>query len=145
MVAFWNFYSPSQNIQYYFEALDKALDCYSSYGRIVLIEDFDSKDHETCMETFLSQHNLENIVKEGTCFLKTFHLFLNNKRSYFKNTKTFFTELSDYHTLATIMLKISFSKNKLWQINYTNYKYLNECNFNEDLKLVFSNTDIQTC
>ena len=27
--------SPSQNDQYYFEALDKALDCYSSYDRIV--------------------------------------------------------------------------------------------------------------
>ena len=51
-----------------FESLDKALDCYSSYDRIVLIEDFNSEDHETCMETFLYQHNLTNIVKEGTCF-----------------------------------------------------------------------------
>ena len=30
-------------------------------------------------------------------------------------------------------------------MNYRNYKHFNEYSFNEDLKLVFSNTDIQTC
>ena len=69
MVAFWGLQSLPQNDQYYFEALDKALDCYSSYDRIVLIGDFNSEDHETCMETLLYKHNLTNIVKEGTCFL----------------------------------------------------------------------------
>ena len=67
-LLFGTYHTPSQNDQYYFEALDKALDCYSSYDRIVLIGDFNSEDHETCMETFLYQHNLTNIVKEGTCF-----------------------------------------------------------------------------
>ena len=67
-LLFWTYHSPSQNDQYYFEALDKALDCYSSCGRIVLIGDFNSEDHETSMETFLYQHNLTNIVKEGACF-----------------------------------------------------------------------------
>ena len=67
-LLFGTYHPPSQNDQYYFEALDKALDCYSSYDRIVLIGDFNSEDHETCMETFLYQHNLTNIVEEGTCF-----------------------------------------------------------------------------
>ena len=67
-LLFGTYHSPSQNEQYYFEALDKALDCYSSYDRMVLIGDFNSEDHETCMETFLYQNNLTNIVKEGTCF-----------------------------------------------------------------------------
>ena len=30
-------------------------------------------------------------------------------------------------------------------INFKNYKHFNEYSFNEDLKLVFNNTDIQTC
>ena len=51
-LLFGTYLSPSQNDQYYFEALDKVLDCYSSYYRIVLIGDFNSKDHETCMEIF---------------------------------------------------------------------------------------------
>ena len=101
-----------------FESLDKALDCYSSYDRIVLIGDFNSEDHETCMETFLYQHNLTNIVKEGTCFKNsskpsTIDLFLTNNSSYFQNTKTFFTGLSDFHRLVTTTLKISVPKKKL--------------------------------
>ena len=85
-LLFGTYHPPSQNDQYYFEALDKALDCYSSYDRIVLIGDFNSEDHETCMETFLYKHNLKNIVKEGTCFKNsskpsTIYLFLTNSSS----------------------------------------------------------------
>ena len=43
------------------------------------------------------------------------------------------------------MLKISFPKTTPLQINYRNYKHVNEYSFNKDLKLAFSNTDIQTC
>ena len=149
-MLFGTYYLPSQNHQYLSEALDKALDCYSSYDRIVLIGDFNSEDHETCMETFLYQHNLTNIVKEGTCFKNsskpsTIDLFLTNNSSYFQNTKTFFTGLSDFHKLVTTTLKISIPKNKPLQINYRNYKHFNNDSFNEDLKLAFNNTDIQTC
>ena len=151
MVAIWNLPSPpSKNDQYYFKALDNALDYYSSYDRIVLIRDFNCEDHETCMETFLYQHNLKNIVKEGTCFKisskpSTVDLFLNNNSSYFQNTKTCFTGVSGFHELVTTTLKISIPKNKPLQINHRNYKRLNEYSFNEDLKLASSNTDIQTC
>ena len=88
--------------------------------------------------------------KVGTCFKtpskpSTIDSFLSNNSSYFQNTKTFFTCLSDVHKLVTSTLQISISKNKPLQINYRNYKHLNEYSFNEDLKLVFSNTNIQTC
>ena len=114
-LLFGTYQLPSQNDQYYFEALDKALDCYSSYDRIVLKGDFNSEEQETCMETFLYQHNLKNIVKESTRFKNsskpsTIDLFLTNNSSYFQNTKTFSTGLSDLHKLVTIMLKISFPK-----------------------------------
>ena len=130
--------------------LNKALDCYSSYDRIVLIGDFNSEDYEICMKTFLYQHNLTNIVKENTCFKNsskpsTIDLFLTNNSSYFQNTKTFFTGLSDFHKLVTTTLKISIPKNKPLQINYRNYKHFNNDSFNEDLKLAFNNTDIQAC
>ena len=57
-LLFGTYHPPSQNDQYYFEALDKALDCYSSYDRIVSIGDFNSEDQESCMETFVYQPNL---------------------------------------------------------------------------------------
>ena len=46
-LLFGTYYPPSQNDQYYFEALDKALDCYSSYDRIVLTGDFNSEYKKT--------------------------------------------------------------------------------------------------
>ena len=149
-LLFGTYHPPSQNDQYSFEALDKSLDCYSSYGRVILIGYFNSEDHETCMETFLYRHNLTNIVKEGTYFKNsskpsTNDLFLINNSCYFKNTKTFFTGLSDFYKLVRTTLKISIPKSKPLQINCRNYKHFNEYSFNEDLKLAFNNTDIQTC
>ena len=119
-MLFGTYHPPSQNGQYYFEALHKALDCYSSYDRIVLIGDFNSEDQKTCMETFLYRHNLENIVKEGTYFKNsskpsTIGLFLTNNSSYFQNTKAFFTGLSDFHKLVTTTLKISIPKINLYK------------------------------
>ena len=69
--------------------------------------------------------NLENIVKESTCFKNsskpsTIDLFLANNSSYFQNTKTFFTGLSDFHKLVTATLKIIIPKNKHLKINYRN-------------------------
>ena len=149
-LIFGTYHLPLQNDQYYFEALDKALDCYSSYDRIVLTGDFNSEEQETCVEIFLYQHNIKNIVKESTCFKyssnpSTIDLFLTNNISYFQNTKTFFTGLSDFHKLVTTVLTISFPKSKPLEINYRNYKHLDGFSFNEDLKLAFDNTDFQTC
>ena len=80
-------------------------------------------------------------------FFKTFHngFIFKQKQFLFPENKKIFTHLSDFHKFVTTVLKISFPKNKPWQINYRNYKHLNECSFNEDLKLALINTDIQTC
>ena len=45
-LLFGTYHPPSLNDQYYFEPLDKALDCYISYGRIVLIRDYILKTTE---------------------------------------------------------------------------------------------------
>ena len=148
-MLFGTYHPPSQNDQYYFEELDKALNCYSSYDRIIVTREFNFGDHETCMETFLYQRNLTNIVEEGTCFKNsskpsTIDLFLTNNSFSFQNTKTFFNGLPDFHNLVTTTLKISIPKNLPLQINFRNYRHFNEYSFNEDLKLAFNDTDIQT-
>ena len=43
-LLFGTYHPPSQNDQYYFEEIDKAIDCYNSYDRSVLIGDFNSED-----------------------------------------------------------------------------------------------------
>ena len=97
-LLFGTYHLPSQNDQYYFEALEKALDWCSNYDRIVLKGDFNSEDLQTCIEAILYHHNIENTVKEVTCFKNsskpsTTDLFLTNNSSYFQITKTFFQVL----------------------------------------------------
>ena len=43
------------------------------------------------------------------------------------------------------MITAIIPKNNFLQIIDRNYKHLNECSFNKDVNLAFSNTDIQAC
>ena len=56
----------SQSDQYLFDKLDNALDVYSNYKNILLVDDFNARIGETCLDTFLYQHELENVNKEPT-------------------------------------------------------------------------------
>ena len=49
-----------------------------------------------------------------------------------------------FHKLVLTILKITFSKNKQREIVYRNYKYFNSHNFNNELKFVFSNENIDS-
>ena len=62
----------------------------------------------------------------------------------FQNTKTVATGLSDFHKLALIVLKISFSKNKPKKMSYGDYKNFNSNTFHDELHHVFSNLIIDT-
>ena len=78
----------------YFEALDKALDSYSGNDRIVWVGDFNAGEKQTCIETFLYQHDFKNLIKESTCFKNSskstiVDLFLTNTSTYFQTQKQF--------------------------------------------------------
>ena len=60
------YHSPSQSDQYFFDKLDNALDVYSNYENILLVRDFNTQIRETYLDTFLYQHELENMNKEPT-------------------------------------------------------------------------------
>ena len=62
------YHPPSQNDIYYFNQLDKAIDTYNNYDKILLIGDFNAETTEPCLESFLYEHDLQNLVKENTCF-----------------------------------------------------------------------------
>ena len=44
---------PSRNNQYYFSCLEKALDVYSSYEKVVLTVDFNAQEKECIFDAFL--------------------------------------------------------------------------------------------
>ena len=88
-LLFGTYHLPSKNYQYYFEALDNALDSFSSYDRIVSA-DFNTDEKETCMKTFLHQNDFKNLVKNSSK-PTTINLFLTSESTCFQKTKTVFT------------------------------------------------------
>ena len=69
-LLFGTYHPPSLKDQYYFDCLDKALDVYSSYEKVILTGDFDVQQSECAFDLFVYQHDLTNLVKEGTCYKK---------------------------------------------------------------------------
>ena len=59
---------PSQNDQYHFYCFDKALEVYSSYEKVIVTGDFGTHQRECVFDLFHYQHDLTNLVKEGTCY-----------------------------------------------------------------------------
>ena len=103
----------SQSGRYFFDKLD----LYSNYENILLVGDFNTQIGETCLDTFLHQHELENVNKEPTCYKNSENpspidfTLTNNPRSFFK-TNTFFTGLPDFHKLVLSVFKTTFCKSK---------------------------------
>ena len=102
-------YPPSQSDQYFFENVDKALDMYRYYDKILLTEDFNAERHDDYSESFLYQRQLKSLVKEKTCFKSISNpscidLFLTSTALSFQRIKTVSTGLSDFHKLVLTVL-----------------------------------------
>ena len=54
-------------LRHFFDSLDKALDVYCNYEKVVLVGNFNAKIGETCLDNFLFQRELESLNKELTC------------------------------------------------------------------------------
>ena len=130
--------------------LDKAIDTYNSYDKILLIGDFNAEINESYLESFLYEHDLENLVKENTCFMSVenpscIDLMLTNSNMSFQNTTTVFSGLSDFHKLVLTVLKINFTKNIPKEIIYRDYKNFDSFLFNDELQYVLDKDKIKSC
>ena len=112
------YHPPSQNDEYYFRNLSKALDSFNNkYEKFLLIGDFNAEDHEIEISSFLNNHEAKNIVKEKTCFKSVLNpscvdLFITNSPKSFQHTLSFPCGLSDHHDLVVTVLKSTFGKQK---------------------------------
>ena len=82
LLFFGTYHPPTQSDSYYFNNLVKALDLFSHYDKKLLFGDFNTEVSEV-LSIFLYQHDLENLVKDKTCFKNannpsTIDLFLTN-------------------------------------------------------------------
>ena len=69
-LLFGTYHPPSQADIYHFDNLDKAFDTYSSYEKRLLIGDFNTETSEPRLDSLIYKHDLQNLVKEKTCFKK---------------------------------------------------------------------------
>ena len=112
------YHPPSQNDDYYFCNLSKALDSLNSnYEKFLVIGDFNSEDHEIEISSFLNNHETKNIVKEKICFKSVLNpscvdLFITSSPKSFQHTHSFPHGLSDHHNLVVTVLKNTFGKQK---------------------------------
>ena len=144
-------YNPHRDSSSYFlshigKALDKLL---GDYDNILLLGDFNSTQEEQCMKDFCETYNLDNLIKEPTCFKNvnnpsSIDVMLTNRKNSFQNSITIETGLSDHHKLTTSILKIFFKKKEPRKINYRSYKNFNESNFRNDLKNCLQNCNHET-
>ena len=131
------YHPPSQNEQYVFDNVDKALDIYCSYDKTVLA-DFNSQEGESLLDTYLYQHELHSINKNPTCYENqnspsNIDLILTNYSKSFFKTDIIFTGLFDFHKIVLSVFETTFTKSKFKEIVYRNYRNFNENNFNQDL------------
>ena len=100
---------PSQSDSYFFKHLDKALDIYSNYGKVLLTGGFKSEITEPWKDSFLYDHDMTSRVKNKPCFKSITNptcidLFLTNSNLSFQHTEAVSTGLSDFHMLVVTVL-----------------------------------------
>ena len=101
----------------------------------------------------MSAYNLKSLVKQKTCFKNLdnpscIDLILTNSWWSFQDSSAFKTILSDFHKLATTVLKQYFPKPKPKIINYRGYRNFRNDKFraeldNEILKHGINNIEYQ--
>ena len=139
-LLFGSYHPPSQPDQYYFDNIGRALDIYNKfYNKSLLVGDFNAEETEPCLNSFLSEFDLTNLVKNKTCFKSIenpscIDLFLTNSSNSFQHTQTISSGLSDHHKMVVTVLKNTFSKMKPKEIIYRSYTNFDKEIFKSDLK-----------
>ena len=130
----------------FFDELNASLNkAFTLYDYIALIGDFNiDKDGHTDKHGFLSNlcdvFNLENLIKDKTCFKKSggtsIDVFLTNHKHCFQGTQVIETGLSDHHCLIISSLKSRFQKIPPKKLVYRDKKNFIEESYLNDLKLL---------
>ena len=132
------YHPPSQSDQYYFHNIDKALDVYCQYEKIMLVGDFNAQIGEKYFDDFLCHHELRSVNDRPTCYPdkpSCIDFILTNSSLSFHKSDCLFTGLSDYHKLVLTVFKTTFSKSKPKEIIYRNFNEKdNEKDFNQELR-----------
>ena len=124
-------YNPKKEYTSYFLShVSHQLDMImASYDNILILGDFNATIHEEAMHDFCEMYDLENLIKEPTCYKNaenpsSIDVILTNSKTSFRNSIAIETGLSDHHKMVVTVLKIYTKKMKPITVNYRSYKKL---------------------
>ena len=104
------YHPPSQSDQYFFDNIEKALDVYFQYEKIMLAGDFNAQIGEKYFEEFLFQHEFMSVNDKLTCYKKPdkpsyIDFILTSSPLSFQKSDSLFTGLLDCHKLVLSVVK----------------------------------------
>ena len=134
-------YNPhKKNISYFLSHVGRELDKYlPRYENLLLLGDWNSAVTEKEMKEFCDIYNLENLIKDPTCYKSaenpsSIDIMLTNKRLSFQNSRTIETGLSDFHKMTVTVMKRYFKKKEPITITYRDLKSFDGLKFREEIK-----------
>ena len=105
-------YNPhKKNISYFLSNIGRELDKYlSKYDNLLILGDWNSAVTEKEMKEFCETYNLENLIKDPTCYKSienpsSIDIMLTNKKLRFQNSMTLETDISDFHKMTVTYMK----------------------------------------
>ena len=113
-----------------------------------MLGDWNSEVTEEDMQDFCDMYNLENLIKEPTCFKSTTNpssidIMLTNKKLSFQNSITVETGLSDFHKMTVTVMKKYFKKKEPIRIIYHDKRNFDAVKFRDDIRNQI--TDLIAC
>ena len=119
----------------------------SKYEHTIVLGDFNSTTSNKYLADFITLFNLESLINIPTCFQskkpRCVDLILTNKKSLFKNSKTFEVGISDHHHLVLTSMRSQYIQGNPKIKFYRDYKSFNFESFNNELiELLKSEKDI---
>ena len=121
---------PNQKEEYFSKNLFVVLNNYlSKYEHIILLGDFNLTTSKKYLADFMMLFNLESLINTPTRFQsekpRCIDLIINNKKSLFKNSKTFQVGISDHHHLILTSMRSQYIQGKPKIKFYQGYKSFN--------------------
>ena len=112
---------------------------YTNIDNLFIMGDFNSDPCEIEIYEFCNLYNLKNFVHDPTCYKNYINptcidLMLTNRMTYFQNTRTIETGLSDVNKMTVTVMKTSFKKHSANVISYGDYKGFSNTLVNEELE-----------
>ena len=138
-------YNPlKQLIGKHLNALSSVINTFShKYDNFVIMGDFNSTPTENELQEFCELYCLKNLINEPTCY-KNYNnpscidLILTNRPTYFQNSTTFETGISDFHKMIITVMKTRFKKHPPKIVLYRDYRNYTKSSFHQELSRAIS-------